>query len=328
MAGNWVCLSPISRRGGCVGSHKRLHIFVDFAEGMANPLYFDIIVHVYGKITEIKNIDPNRYSYIDLLDDITERSLSGLPCNRDCAITLSFQVPGFNEKVVVGCDLDVLDMFRFYSRTCLVDLFVKLGDGTGLGDFTTPIGPQVDVNGTEFVHEDHSSPNLWGDDFFGVESAYELNSDGLSSYQSDDEGGRESSDDEGSGSESKAIDSSTFGHEFYVEGEGPIKLEKGEHTCLSSTTSVEANSTWIAKKFASTLRTNPTMTLDAMQVEVQQRFGIEASKIQLHRAKRKAMEEIEGNHGTSYATLPTYAAEVRKSNLGSLVKIQCCRVTP
>ncbi|KAH7866421.1 hypothetical protein Vadar_020209 [Vaccinium darrowii] len=301
---------------------------------MANPLYFDINVHVYGKITKIKKIDPNRYSYIDLLDDITERSLSGLPCNRDCAITLSFQVPGSNEKVVVGCDLDVLDMFRFYSRTCLVDLFVELGDGTGLGDFTTPIGPQVDVNGTESVHdEDHSSPNLWGDDFFGVESAYELNSDGLSSYQSDDKGGRESSDDERSGSESKAIDISTFGHEFYVEGEGPIKLEKGmifgdvnkfrevlkeytiqqgckiirdknergrvtchcvalgcqwrvhasplpdgltykirsykgEHTCLSSTTSVEANSTWIAKKFASTLRTNPTMTLDAMQVEV------------------------------------------------------------
>lgn len=107
-----------------------------------------------------------------------------------------------------------------------------------------------------------------------------------------------------------------------------IRSYKGEHTCLSSTTSVEANSTWIAKKFATTLRANPTMTLDAMQAELQQRFGIEASRIQLYRAKRKAMEEIEGNHGTSYAKLPTYAAEVRKSNPGSLVKIQCYRVTP
>ncbi|KAG5546934.1 hypothetical protein RHGRI_012839 [Rhododendron griersonianum] len=392
---------------------------------MDTPLYFDINVHFRGRMTEIKNIDPLAYSYIDLLEDVTERSLSVLPCNTGCTITLLFQVPGSNEKIVVGCDLDVLDMFRLCSRTCLIDLFVDVGDADGLG-YTLPIGPQVDVNVNEFVHPqvdvevndsfhpetDFSifnvhesahevviSDDTFDNDSFGVwADASEISSDGLSSYQSDDEGGRESSDhddnDHGdSGSKSKGFDSSTFGHEFYVEKEGPIKFEvgmlfgdvnkfrevlkeytiqqgckivrdknergrvtchcaalgcewrihaspvpdditykirsyKGEHTCLSSTTSVEANSTWIAKKFATTLRANPTMTLDAMQAELQQRFGIEASRIQLYRAKRKAMEEIEGNHGTSYAKLPTYAAEVRKSNPGSLVKIQCYRVTP
>ena len=54
------------------------------------------------------------------------------------------------------------------------------------------------------------------------------------------------------------------------------------------------------------------MSLDAMQVELHQRFVIEASRIQLYRAKKKALEVI----------------EVRKSNPESLVKIQCGRITP
>ncbi|KAG5561793.1 hypothetical protein RHGRI_004739 [Rhododendron griersonianum] len=188
---------------------------------MDTPLYFDINVHFRGRMTEIKNIDPLAYSYIDLLEDVTERSLSVLPCNTGCTITLLFQVPGSNEKIVVGCDLDVLDMFRLCSRTCLIDLFVDVGDADGFG-YTLSIGPQVDVNVNEFVHPqvdvevndsfhpetDFSifnvhesahevviSDDTFDNDSFGVwADASEISSDGLSSYQSDDEGGRESSD--------------------------------------------------------------------------------------------------------------------------------------
>lgn len=69
------------------------------------------------------------------------------------------------------------------------------------------------------------------------------------------------------------------------------------------------------------------MSLDCMQVLLHQKYGIEASRIQLYRAKRKGLEVIEGNHSDSYPLLTTYASEVRKSNPGSLVKIQCDRLT-
>lgn len=49
---------------------------------------------------------------------------------------------------------------------------------------------------------------------------------------------------------------------------------------------------------------------------------IKASRIQLYRAKRKAMEEIEGNHSRSYSQLLAYAAEVMRSNPGSVVIIE------
>ena len=66
-----------------------------------------------------------------------------------------------------------------------------------------------------------------------------------------------------------------------------------------------------------------------MQVELHQRFEIEASRIQLYGAKMKALELIEGNDSTSYPLLTTYAAaEVRKSNPGRLEKIQCDRISP
>ncbi|KAG5553272.1 hypothetical protein RHGRI_011211 [Rhododendron griersonianum] len=70
------------------------------------------------------------------------------------------------------------------------------------------------------------------------------------------------------------------------------------------------------------------MTLESMQVEVQHKYGIEASLTQLYRARRKALAEIEGNHAKSYSLLPAYAYEVLKSNPGSLVKIKGEMLTP
>ncbi|KAA8547178.1 hypothetical protein F0562_003613 [Nyssa sinensis] len=49
--------------------------------------------------------------------------------------------------------------------------------------------------------------------------------------------------------------------------------------------------------------------------------------IQLYRARRKALDEIEGTHGKSYSKLRMYANEIRKSNPGSIAVIECDRLT-
>ncbi|GMP27259.1 hypothetical protein CsSME_00003328 [Camellia sinensis var. sinensis] len=65
-----------------------------------------------------------------------------------------------------------------------------------------------------------------------------------------------------------------------------------------------------------------------MHNELIEKYGVEASRMQLYRGKRKALETIEGNHVASYSKLSKYANEIMKTNLGSLVKIERGRVGP
>ncbi|XP_058184092.1 uncharacterized protein LOC131301721 [Rhododendron vialii] len=107
-----------------------------------------------------------------------------------------------------------------------------------------------------------------------------------------------------------------------------IKTYTLEHTCTRVNHNEDANSTWIAKKLLKDFKENPQLDLDGMQEKLNGRFGIESSKIQLYRAKRKCMDELEGSHGGQYKLLPTYAVEVRKTNPGSLIKMDYNRPFP
>lgn len=67
---------------------------------MASAMYFDINDHFSGELSRIKNINPDRYSYIDLPDDVTQKALSHLPSDRGVVITLYCNVPGTTELMV------------------------------------------------------------------------------------------------------------------------------------------------------------------------------------------------------------------------------------
>ncbi|KAG5542135.1 hypothetical protein RHGRI_021859 [Rhododendron griersonianum] len=88
-----------------------------------------------------------------------------------------------------------------------------------------------------------------------------------------------------------------------------IKTYTPEHTCIRVNHNEDANSTWIAKKLLKDFKENPQLDLDGMQEKLNSRFGIKSYKMQLYRAKRKCMEELEGSHGGQYKLLPTYAVE-------------------
>ncbi|GMP87070.1 hypothetical protein CsSME_00039606 [Camellia sinensis var. sinensis] len=59
-----------------------------------------------------------------------------------------------------------------------------------------------------------------------------------------------------------------------------------------------------------------------MHDEITGNYGLETTRMQLYRGKRKAIEAIEGNHAKAYTKLPMYVAEVLRTNPGSLVKIE------
>ncbi|XP_028115334.1 uncharacterized protein LOC114313164 [Camellia sinensis] len=100
-----------------------------------------------------------------------------------------------------------------------------------------------------------------------------------------------------------------------------IKTLVPTHTCSRMNTNTEATSAWIAKKMVESFKDNPHMGLDTMQMKLNKMFGIEASRMQLYRAKRRCKEELEGDHGSQYVLLPTYASQINKTNPGSLVVI-------
>ncbi|KAF8400180.1 hypothetical protein HHK36_013476 [Tetracentron sinense] len=68
------------------------------------------------------------------------------------------------------------------------------------------------------------------------------------------------------------------------------------------------------------------MKIDGIRSEIRETYGIETSKWQLYRARVKARDEIEGNHGKSYNKMPVYAEVVRETNSSSLVKIEYDRL--
>ncbi|KAL0356419.1 UNVERIFIED_CONTAM: hypothetical protein Sradi_4088800 [Sesamum radiatum] len=100
-----------------------------------------------------------------------------------------------------------------------------------------------------------------------------------------------------------------------------IKSLKAEHTCVRVKTMKEANSSWMSKRLLQVLRENPDMKARGIRHELQ-KYGIDPPYMQLYRAKKKALEQIDGSYGDSYSRLPHYAEMVRRSNHGSIVKLQ------
>ncbi|KAL7205086.1 hypothetical protein ACSBR2_018079 [Camellia fascicularis] len=92
---------------------------------------------------------------------------------------------------------------------------------------------------------------------------------------------------------------------FKIKSLGP------DHTCVRVERNPEATSTGIVEKFIIILKGNPGMTLEAMHNELTENYGVEASRMQLYREKRKALEAIEGNHAASYKIKSTAVGRIQ-----------------
>ncbi|KAJ1429263.1 Zinc finger, PMZ-type, partial [Sesbania bispinosa] len=100
-----------------------------------------------------------------------------------------------------------------------------------------------------------------------------------------------------------------------------IKSVNNVHTCVRNSMKNYATSTWIASKLYSSLRADPYMSYNLMKNELKEKYGIEPHPMQLYRARRKVMEEVEGTHESSYKKLPKYGELLLDINPGSIVKL-------
>ncbi|KAL0346464.1 UNVERIFIED_CONTAM: hypothetical protein Scaly_1662400 [Sesamum calycinum] len=101
-----------------------------------------------------------------------------------------------------------------------------------------------------------------------------------------------------------------------------IKTYSSVHTCIRSDTIKDASAKWMASKLVNILRDNISMDVKAIRIELK-KFGINPPYMQIYRAQKKALEEIEGGHAESFAKLPYHAHMVSVTNEGSIATLQC-----
>ena len=102
-----------------------------------------------------------------------------------------------------------------------------------------------------------------------------------------------------------------------------IKTHKSIHNCIRRTTNKDATFVWISKKLESKLREDPNMSYAGMKAELMEKWGIEPNTVmQLYRARRRVKEDSKGMHAQSYNRLPAWAELARKTNPGSIVKLE------
>jgi hypothetical protein len=72
-----------------------------------------------------------------------------------------------------------------------------------------------------------------------------------------------------------------------------------------------------------TLRVTPDMKPKGLVAEAIDKWGVKLSQDQAYRAKRRAIEMIQGAGREQFSHLRTYANELRNSNQNSTVIIKC-----
>ncbi|XP_012851465.1 PREDICTED: uncharacterized protein LOC105971162 [Erythranthe guttata] len=97
-----------------------------------------------------------------------------------------------------------------------------------------------------------------------------------------------------------------------------IKSFKGEpHRCPRSFTNKSANSSYLADRYIDTFMETPTLPVDSFKKLVRREVKVYAHRQKLYRAKKKAIEKIQGNVHEQYSRIRHYCYEILKTNPGS-----------
>ncbi|KAK4411848.1 hypothetical protein Sango_0257800 [Sesamum angolense] len=260
---------------------------------MADKVYA-LAIHYRGKCKKLKNIDPDKYSYIDFVADIKEVNAVG----DETVFKITCTMDDSNATMNICNDFDVLSMFSRNENRVEFDVFVENveGDSNGEGDEWIDENGEVGGRGSENESDDE---NISGEDSEN-ESVGDNSGDELSDCKSDDHcdpnnfSDSDFEDDPLHGSLNR--DACTLPCETgqkSKEGFKVMRMRKKKrvtahcsvrdcpwrvhaspladgvtfqvktyvpnHTCVRSDPTKEASAEWIASKIESVLRENPGM---------------------------------------------------------------------
>ncbi|XP_038701798.1 uncharacterized protein LOC119998517 [Tripterygium wilfordii] len=96
-----------------------------------------------------------------------------------------------------------------------------------------------------------------------------------------------------------------------------LKSVNLQRSCTRSLEVRMLNSTWLAKRLVPKLKRNPKMKLREIKMRVLEKYVVGISVGLAARAKKKAMDIVQGSHKEQFRRLHDYCAEIMKSNPGS-----------
>ncbi|KAL0298744.1 UNVERIFIED_CONTAM: hypothetical protein Sradi_6534200 [Sesamum radiatum] len=98
-----------------------------------------------------------------------------------------------------------------------------------------------------------------------------------------------------------------------------IREYKFEHKCGRAFKVKNCTSRWLSKRFEDKFRTDPKRNVKGFRHEVCKDLRLSISKQQAYKARRKALQKIQGDDDEQYNKLWDYVEELRRTNPGSTV---------
>lgn len=99
-----------------------------------------------------------------------------------------------------------------------------------------------------------------------------------------------------------------------------IKTCNPVHTC-QTIDKIQASARWMADKISSLVRGDRNIKKEVLREELM-KFGLQPTRFQLQRARKIALEKVDGSHAESFQNLPHYCRMVMKTNPGSIATIE------
>ncbi|KAL3838818.1 hypothetical protein ACJIZ3_023409 [Penstemon smallii] len=105
-----------------------------------------------------------------------------------------------------------------------------------------------------------------------------------------------------------------------------VKSIKGKHTCQREANSKHCTSKFLARKYQHYLRSNPEWPVLSMLEIMQMENQTELSIWKMYRAEQQATILNHGTELEQYSKLWEYCEELRRTNVGTTIKIKCRHV--
>ncbi|KAJ1401166.1 Transposase, MuDR, plant [Sesbania bispinosa] len=156
-----------------------------------SPGSVHLLVHFIGKdrVTKLLlNVDPDQYSYFDLVDDIHGLAMADGCKDIGSPFALSFRHPGSSSKIPINTDSDVLDMFKLNRKCTCIHVYASLlnckDNGVGVGNSEVVVSESDDEwsVGGEYQQDDGLETD-YDPSFIVEEERHDENNDELSDYE-------------------------------------------------------------------------------------------------------------------------------------------------
>lgn len=110
----------------------------------------------------------------------------------------------------------------------------------------------------------------------------------------------------------------------YVKADGVYRIKTliDEHTCTRTYHVPWVSTNWIVNKYCERIKRNPTWPVSSLHDEIQAEWTVSLDIQKVRRAKKKALEMLEGTATQQFALLSGYIEEIRSTNPGTTIKLK------